>query len=57
MGVIKFVLHLFGWLVTVIFQILASYLVIFLFSIIFSGLDTTSRAGWLASLFRICWVM
>ena len=50
MGVIKFILHLFEWLVIIIFQIVASYLIIFLFSLIFSGVDTTSPAGWLAPL-------
>jgi glucan phosphoethanolaminetransferase (alkaline phosphatase superfamily) len=54
-GVIKFILHLFGWLATIIFQIVASYLIIFLFSIIFSGVDTTSRLGWVASLL-IVWL-
>ena len=53
MGVIKFLLHLFGWLATIIFQIAASFLVIFLFSVIFAGVDSTSRVGWLASLFGI----
>jgi hypothetical protein len=53
MGGIKFVLHVFGWLVTIIFQIVASFFIIFLFSVIFSGVDTTSRIGWLASLFGI----
>jgi hypothetical protein len=53
MSVFKFILHIFGWLVTIIFQVAISYLIIFLFSIIFAGVDTTSRAGWLASLFVI----
>jgi hypothetical protein len=53
MGVIKFILHLVGWLVTIILQIALSFLIIFLFSVIFAGVDTTSRAGWLALLFVI----
>lgn len=53
MGVIKFILHLIGWLVTIILQIAASFLIIFLFSVIFAGVDTTSRAGWLALLIVI----
>ncbi len=53
MGVIKFILHLIGWLVTIIFQIAVSFLIIFLLSIIFAGVDTTSRAGWLALLIVI----
>ena len=53
MSALKFILHLLVWLVIVIFQIVASYLIIFLISVIFSGVDTTSRGGWLASLFVI----
>jgi hypothetical protein len=53
MIVIRFILRLLGWLVTIILQVVISYLVIFLFSIIFAGVDTTSRIGWLASLFVI----
>jgi hypothetical protein len=53
MSVIKFILHLLGWLVTVIFQIIASYLIIFLFTVIFAGVATTSRVGWLEILFGI----
>ena len=53
MSALKFILHLLIWLLIVIFQIVASYLIIFLISVIFSGVDTTSRGGWLASLFVI----
>jgi len=53
MAVIKFVQHLVGWLVTIILQIAVSFLIIFLFSVLFAGVDTTSRAGWLALLFVI----
>ncbi len=53
MSALKFILHLFIWLVIIIFQIVASYLIIFLISVIFSGVDTTSRGGWLSSLFVI----
>ncbi len=50
---LKFILRLLGLLITIILQIVISYLVILLISIIFSGVDTTSRTGWLASLFVI----
>jgi hypothetical protein len=53
MGTVKFILHILGWLVTIVLQVAISYLIIFLFSILFAGADTTSRAGWLASLFII----
>jgi hypothetical protein len=53
MGVIKFILRLFGWLLTIILQIAAAFLIVFLFTIIFAGVDTTSRLGWLESLFVI----
>jgi hypothetical protein len=53
MGVLKFILRLFGWLVTIILQVAVSYLIIFLITIIFAGVDTTSRIGWLASLLVI----
>jgi len=53
MGVIKFILHLAGWLVTIILQIAVSFLIIFLFSVIFAGVDTTSRAGWISLLIGI----
>jgi hypothetical protein len=55
MGVFKFILHVIGWLLTVVFQIVGSYLIIFLCSVIFAGVDTTSRTGWLFLLFMI-WV-
>ena len=53
MGVIRFILHLIGWLLTIAVQIAASFLIIFLFSVIFAGMDSTSRLGWLALLFAI----
>ncbi len=53
MSVAKFILRLLGWLVIVILQIAASFLLIFLFSEFFSGVDATSRADWLAVLFFI----
>jgi hypothetical protein len=53
MGVLKFILHLLGWLITVIFQVAVSYLIILLFSILLAGVDTTSRTGWVASLLII----
>jgi hypothetical protein len=53
MNVVKFILRLIGWLVTIILQIVASFAVILLFSIIFAGVDTISRPGWLILLFGI----
>jgi len=53
MNILKFILRLFGWLLTIILQVAISYLIIFLFAVIFAGVDTTSRLGWLASLFVI----
>ncbi len=55
MVVIRFILRVIGWVVTMILQAALAYLIIFLFSIIFAGVDTTSRPGWLASLLLI-WV-
>ncbi len=45
--------RLLGWLFTIIIQITAAFLIIFLFSVIFAGVDTTSRLGWLFLLFCI----
>jgi hypothetical protein len=53
MRTLKFILHLVGWLLTIVFQIAISYLIIFLLTIIFAGSDTTSRSGWLALLLLI----
>jgi hypothetical protein len=53
MGVTKIILRLIGWLVTIVLQIALSFLIIFLFSVIFAGVDTTSRSGWLVLLFFI----
>jgi hypothetical protein len=53
MIVLKFILRLFGWVVTTLLQIAISYLIILLITIIFAGVDTTSRPGWIASLFVI----
>lgn len=53
MGVIKFILHLLGWLVTIAVQIAISFLIIFVCAVIFAGVDKTSRLGWLALLFVI----
>jgi hypothetical protein len=53
MGVLKFILHTLGWLVTIIIQVAISFLIILLLSILFAGVDTTSRSGWLASLLVI----
>lgn len=53
MKVIKFILRLVGWLVTIILQIAVSIIIIFLFSVIFAGVDTSSRLSWLVLLFFI----
>jgi hypothetical protein len=53
MGVLKFILRLLGWLITILLQIAASYFVIFILSVIFAGVDKTTRAGWLATLVGI----
>ncbi len=53
MGIVKFVLRILGWIVIVIFQIAVSLFVIFLFTVVLAGVDTTSRPGWLALLFFI----
>jgi len=53
MGVLRFFLHLLGWILTVVFQFVGSYLIIFVLSIIFAGIDISSRGGWLFLLFII----
>lgn len=53
MKAINLIARILGWLVTIILQITASFLIIFLFSVIFGGIDTTSRLGWIALLFFI----
>jgi hypothetical protein len=55
MNEIKAIGRLIGWLVTILVQIALAFAIIFLFSIIFAGTDSTSRAGWLALLFVI-WI-
>jgi hypothetical protein len=50
MSVSKFILRLLKWLVTIILQLALPNVLIFLFSLIFAGADTLSRAGWLAFL-------
>jgi hypothetical protein len=53
MAVIKFILHIIGWLVTILLQIALSFLIIFLFSVFFADVGSSSRLGWLALLFVI----
>jgi hypothetical protein len=53
MGLIKFILHIIGWLFTIILQIELSFLIIFLFSLFFADVGSTSRMGWLGLLFVI----
>src|SRR5512143_1442209 len=53
MKVINLIARVLGWLVTIVLQITASFFIIFIFSVIFAGIDTTSRLGWIALLFFI----
>ena len=53
MKAINFILRLLGWMVTIILQIAVSFLIIFLFSVIFSGVGSISRLDWLGLLFYI----
>ncbi len=53
MAVIKFILHIIGWLVTILLQIALSFLIIFLFSVFFADVGSSSRLGWLGLLFVI----
>jgi hypothetical protein len=53
MGVIKFIIRIIGWLVTIIFQVAGSYLTIFLLSLIVGWVEIQSRLGWLALLFVV----
>ncbi len=53
MAVIKFILHIIGWLATILLQIAFSFIIIFLFSIFFADVGSSSRLGWLALLFVI----
>ncbi len=55
MTALKFISHLFVWLLIVIFQIVASYLIIFLLADILYlfGVDSISRDGWIESLLVI----
>jgi hypothetical protein len=50
MRAIQFISDILGWLLTLIFQVVVSYLAVFLLSVIFSGVDVSSRLGWLESL-------
>ena len=47
----RFILYVLGWLFTIILQIAASYIIIVIITFIFAGLDTTTRSGWLVTLF------
>ncbi len=53
MRILNLIIRVLGWLLTIFIQISVAFLVIFLFSVIFAGLDTTSRLGWLLLLFFI----
>lgn len=53
MGVLRFIARVIGWLVTIILQIAASFLIIFIFSVVLAGADTQTRVGWLALIFMV----
>jgi hypothetical protein len=53
MRVIQFITDILGWLLTLVFQVVVAYLAVFLLSVIFSGVDVSSRLGWLESLLGI----
>jgi hypothetical protein len=53
MRVIQFISDILGWLLTLVFQVVVSYLAVFLLSVIFNSVDTSTRLGWLESLLGI----
>jgi hypothetical protein len=53
MGAIKFILRLIGWVVTITLQMVVSYQIIYMLSVIFAEVDSTSRLGRLFLLFMI----
>jgi hypothetical protein len=53
MKVIQFISDILGWLLTLVFQVVVSYLAVFLLSVVFKGVDTSTRLGWLESLLGI----
>jgi hypothetical protein len=55
MNVIRSIGRLITWLLTILVQIALAFAIIFLFSVIFAGTNSNSRAEWLALLFVI-WI-
>jgi hypothetical protein len=53
MRVIQFISDILGWLLTLVFQVVVSFIAVFLLSVIFIGVDTSTRLGWLESLLGI----
>jgi hypothetical protein len=53
MGAVKFILRLIGWVVTITLQMVVSYQIIYMLSVIFAEVDSTSRLGRLFLLFMI----
>jgi len=53
MGVLKFILRVIGWLVTIIIQVAASNIVVFIFSLLFGWMEIKTLLGWLTLLFAV----
>jgi hypothetical protein len=53
MGVLKFILRVIGWMVTIIVQVAASNIVVFIFSLLFGWMEIKTLLGWLTLLFAV----
>jgi hypothetical protein len=53
MGVLKFILRVIGWLVTIIIQVAAANIVVFIFSLLFGWMEIKTLLGWLTLLFAV----
>ncbi len=53
MGVLKFILRVIGWLVTIILQVAAANIVVFIFSLLFGWMEINTLLGWLTLLFAV----
>ena len=53
MGVLKFILRVFGWLVTIILQVAMANIVVFIFSLLFGWMEIKTLLGWLTLLFAV----
>jgi hypothetical protein len=53
MGVLKFILRVIGWLVTIIVQVAAANIVVFIFSLLFGWMEIKTLLGWLTLLFAV----